>query len=105
MRIEKCPFSRLRKLEQGQRKTSKKGLNRENNVQLMLKYLGRGLNWQKVDNLLLHGLCISKKSYSIQTSLLRQDHFTSKPLDATLMSERFAVFENNMSLKMSKIAH
>jgi hypothetical protein len=47
----------------------------------------------------------SKKSYSIQTSLLRQDHFTGKPLDATLMSERFAVFENNMSLKMSKIAH
>jgi hypothetical protein len=47
----------------------------------------------------------SKKSYSIQTSLFRQDHFTIKQVDATLMSERFAVFENNMSLKMSKIAH
>jgi hypothetical protein len=48
---------------------------------------------------------VPKKSCSIQTSLLRQDHFSSKPLDATLMFERFAIFENNMSSKMSEIAH
>jgi hypothetical protein len=48
---------------------------------------------------------VPKKSCLIQTNLLRQDHFSSKPLDATLTSERFAIFENNMSSNMSEIAH